>query len=125
MGSSGSKACGNEPTTASSSKKARSSRANNWLFQSSCLGSDTGTASMVGGSGQDYFYLNNLNSSDTIDGGAGNKDSLTFLDHSSTDVTGITAGKDGSLDVNFSNGQVTQISNIEYLIFNDGHSTKL
>lgn len=45
MGSSGSKACGNEPTTASSSKKARSSRANNWLFQSSCLGSDTGTAS--------------------------------------------------------------------------------
>lgn len=80
---------------------------------------------MVGGSGQDYFYLSNLHSNDTIDGGAGSKDSLTFLDHASTDVVDITAGKDGSLDINFSNGQVTQISNIEYLIFNDGHSTKL
>lgn len=44
MGSSGSKACGSESITASSSKKARSSRANNnWLFQSSCLGTGTGT----------------------------------------------------------------------------------
>ncbi|MGL3214706.1 hypothetical protein [Bradyrhizobium sp. BR 1433] len=91
----------------------------------SFVGSDTGTASMVGGSGQDYFYLNNATSSDTIDGGGGNKDSLTFLDHASTDVSDISSGSNGSMDITFSNGQVTQISNIEYLIFNDGNSTKL
>lgn len=58
-------------------------------------------------------------------GGAGGKDSLTSLDHASTDATGITAGKDGAPDVNFSNSQVTRISNIECLIFNGCHSTRL
>ncbi len=92
---------------------------------SSFVGSATGTASMVGGAGQDNFYLSNLRSNDSIDGGVGSKDSVTVLDHASTDVTDITAGKDGSLDINFSNGQVAQIGNIEHLIFNDGHSTRL
>ncbi|WP_246667881.1 MULTISPECIES: hypothetical protein [Bradyrhizobium] len=101
-----------------------------WLIgggndRASFIGSATGTASMVGGSGQDYFYLSNATSRDTIDGRGGNQDSLTFLDHALADLTGITAGKDGFLDINCSNGQVTQISNIEYLIFNDGQSIRL
>ncbi|KIU45314.1 MULTISPECIES: calcium-binding protein [Bradyrhizobium] len=91
---------------------------------SSFIGSVTGTASMVGGYGQDYFYLSNPHSSDTIDGRGGDKDSLTFLDHASTDLTAISDGSNGFMDVSFSNGQVTQIINIEYLIFNDGHSVK-
>ncbi|WP_050630270.1 hypothetical protein [Bradyrhizobium viridifuturi] len=80
---------------------------------------------MVGGAGQDYFYLSNPHSSDTIDGRGGDKDALTFLDHASADLTGISAGNNGFLEVSFSNGQVTHVSNIEYLIFNDDQSIRL
>lgn len=100
------------------------------------------SVSMVGGAGQDYFYLNNIFTEDTIDGGGGNQDSVTFGFHKSTDVLSVTPGSTAnSFDVTFGYltyshlaptqlpvthvTQMTHVSNIEYLIFNDGNYTTL
>jgi hypothetical protein len=99
------------------------------------------TSSMVGGAAQDYFYLKNILTSDTIDGGGGGLDSVTFLYRASTDVLNVTAGATaGSYDVNFGYReynryipsppiehitQTTHVSNVEYLIFNDGNYIQL
>ena len=84
----------------------------------------SGSVNLIGGDGNDKFYIESHSGNDTVVGGAG-KDSLYLEGRATTDIKNLTTNKmTGITTITFkSDDQVLKVSGVETIHFTNADKT--